>query len=663
MKVNKESQFFCINTENSWKEGFYENVEIKEGIKILETYKYIVYKKIDQKVHSKLNTILDYCSEKNGFVYYIDIDGLLYQYDYLTNELIELYKIDLKGKILKLQIVQNKLYMLFKENDLCSFKIYSIRTGELLKELKLKLKKVVDCTINMYGHAFILQEDMEITWINIENDQINKFNVYKFIEEAENKTNKLADIDKRFTIGVHKDEILAIVDKEGEYLKLIDFQDINNLKLINTFNEAKFLTVVFTGEGNLITSADNKGKIGLYYCEDYKNLFFIQYFKSNVKNIKVDSYGRIYLLNDENIMYVLKKEIRIKELDFYNIYSGIYYSKIFDSNISEMKWHKIKIDASIPKDTQIKINYYAFDNTKVLFNEKNLEIKDMFKDFSLNFMDIENYFKNLWNEEIINPKEALFQKAKGRYLLLKIELIGREKITPQINNIRVYYNRTSYLRYLPEIYQSNVEGDDFLERYLSIFEAFYMDIEEKIDFISNCFDIDKTNSVFLKWLCEWLGLEEYRNWEDCKIRSLLKNASFLHRKRGTKIGIEKILEIYLGVKPIIIENFEVQNIDKGNSELKKIIENLYGSNPFAYTVLINLERDLTIEELECVNKILKNVSPAYCEYNVIVLKPWLFLDKQSYLGINSVVSGYLPLKLDGKAILPYNAVLIDETDE
>lgn len=661
--MNKESQFFCMNTEESWKEGFCENIEIKEGIKILETYKYVVYKKIEQKVGNKLNRSVDYCSEKNGFIYYIDIDGVVYEYDYLTNELMELYKIDFQGKILKMEVINNKLYLVCKDNNICKFRMYSLKTGEMLKEIEFKVRKVIECSINIYGHLFIIEDNMEIIWINIKNDEINKFSIEKFIEESNNMINRPISIDKRFILGVYKDEILAVVDKEGQYLKVIDFKNINNLKLINTFDEGRFSAIVFTSDGNLIVSLANEGKVGLYYCENYKDLIFIQHFKSIVRNIKIDLHNRIYLHDTEDKIYILRKEMRIKELSFYNAYSGIYYSQLFDSNISEMKWHKIKVDSAVPKDTQIKISYYAFDNPIISLNGKSMDLKDALKDFSLNFMEIEMYFKNLWKEEIINPKEALFQKAKGRYLLIRIELIGREKLTPQIKNIKVYYNRNSYLKYLPALYQNSMESDEFLERYLSIFEAFYMDIEEKIDFISNYFDIDKTNSVFLKWLCEWVGMEDYQDWEDYKIRKLLKNASFLHRKRGTKICIEKFLEIYLGVKPIIIENFQLQNLDKENFELKKIIENLYGSNPFAYTVLINLERDLTVEELECVNKILKNTSPVYCEYNVIVLKPWIFLDQQSYLGINSVVSGYLPLKLDDKAILPYNAVLVDEIDD
>jgi hypothetical protein len=174
--------------------------------------------------------------------------------------------------------------------------------------------------------------------------------------------------------------------------------------------------------------------------------------------------------------------------------------------------------------------------------------------------------------------------------------------------------------------------------------------------------VDTTPPKFLRWLCKWIGMDIYQTWEDNKLRKLIKRAPYLYRKRGTKKAIEDILEIYLGHKPIIVENFLI-NKGEENIELKKVMGNLYENNPYSYTVLINSEEDLNQEEVEWIDKILKNESPAFSKYNFIILKPWIFLDKHSYVGLNSSISGYTYLKLDGKSMLPYNAVLMDKDRE
>jgi hypothetical protein len=51
--------------------------------------------------------------------------------------------------------------------------------------------------------------------------------------------------------------------------------------------------------------------------------------------------------------------------------------------------------------------------------------------------------------------------------------------------------------------------------------------------------------------------------------------------------------------------------------------------------------------------IIDSAKPAWIEVNLVVLKPYIFLDKYSYLGMNSALNRYRPLNLDGYSALPF----------
>lgn len=651
-----ESEFFYVNKEEEWREGVCENININHGIKIFEEYKYSAYRKVELNSIDEFINMLDYACDAYGFIYYIDSYKALWEYDYINNELTKLYNIVFSGQISLFQMISNKLYILFKQENQYYLRRYTVNYGKMLNEIKLDLQKMLACTINVFGDVFALNEDNTILWLHTEDGNLETININKFISSTgEHKKEK-------FIISVYKDKIAAVSNIDEGYLKLISIEDLKNIKLINTFEFEKVIDFNFDNEGCLLICAKYSETAFLYYTNDYSSIRLIKYFNEDLVKCKLDACRRLYLLDGSNVIHIFKKELKLREHEKSKNYSGIYYSRVFDSQREEMKWNKLSMESYIPGNTQVKINYYAFDNLNMLFNNNMITVDNFIKDEQISLVEKEEYFKSLWNREIINSKEALFLKAKGRHLLLRIELVGTEEVTPVVYKLKVYYNRNSYLKYLPEIYSYNSENNDFLERYLSIFEAFYMSIEEKVDCIANYFDIDKVSGEFLKWLCEWLGMGAYKNWQEEKLKKLLKNAPFLNKKKGTRKAIEIILRIYLGVKPIIIENFQFEEIEKESIEVKKLVENLYGNNPFSYTVLINISRNLTLEEIDEINNILSMESPAYCEYHLVILKHCISLDKHSYLGVNSMVAGYLPLKLDGKAVLPFNSVLLEEDE-
>lgn len=145
----------------------------------------------------------------------------------------------------------------------------------------------------------------------------------------------------------------------------------------------------------------------------------------------------------------------------------------------------------------------------------------------------------------IDPTDILLRDATGRYLYVAIELVGTPTAAPVVDSATAYCPRQSYLRYLPELYQADDRSAAFLERFLSVFETSFVEIESEIEHISRYFDPHGVPSDSLAWLEDWLAADAYRDWPESARREYLARAPELYAKRGTRAGLRATLELYL----------------------------------------------------------------------------------------------------------------------
>lgn len=110
-------------------------------------------------------------------------------------------------------------------------------------------------------------------------------------------------------------------------------------------------------------------------------------------------------------------------------------------------------------------------------------------------------------------------------------------------------DRSSYLKYLPALYST----DDFLGRFLLIFESILSPIERTVDNLHYYFDAQMTPPEVLPWLASWLGLVLDERWPEARRRELIRAAVDLYEWRGTRRGLLEFLRLYTGFTPEIIE--------------------------------------------------------------------------------------------------------------
>jgi phage tail-like protein len=176
-------------------------------------------------------------------------------------------------------------------------------------------------------------------------------------------------------------------------------------------------------------------------------------------------------------------------------------------------------------------------------------------------------------------------------------ILSRETATFKV------WAKGKYLRFLPELF----EQDEFIGRFLMLFESFWAPVETQIEVTHHYLDPRLTPSRFLPWLASWLDLELDESWPEERLRRLIRWAIALHRSRGTKWGLLKYLEIYTGQKAALHEQ-RARNFELGpGARLGPGVALGTGNVPHTFTVSLRLppmeaETEQERERLEKVRK-------------------------------------------------------------
>ncbi len=162
--------------------------------------------------------------------------------------------------------------------------------------------------------------------------------------------------------------------------------------------------------------------------------------------------------------------------------------------------------------------------------------------------------------QIASTKNLLFVKSENgqgpgrrRYdsLLLKswaeVEILGAAQSTCSSSIIQIQVLlKARVSKNLPGIYHH--ESQEFLWRYLMLFDKWWLQIEALLAHLPYYFDVHMAPSEdFLAWLASWVGLIWDSRLSTRRQQALLLEMIKLYRKRGTKQGLQRYLQICLEV--------------------------------------------------------------------------------------------------------------------
>lgn len=111
-------------------------------------------------------------------------------------------------------------------------------------------------------------------------------------------------------------------------------------------------------------------------------------------------------------------------------------------------------------------------------------------------------------------------------------------------------DKSNWMKYLPAIY----DEDEFTGRYLLIFESLMAPIIWYIDHFDFFLDPNLAPTEWLQWIAGWFDLLLVPQLPIERQRMIVNQVGWLFLRRGTKAGLERLLELYFGVTPLITES-------------------------------------------------------------------------------------------------------------
>jgi len=173
--------------------------------------------------------------------------------------------------------------------------------------------------------------------------------------------------------------------------------------------------------------------------------------------------------------------------------------------------------------------------------------------------------------------------------------------------------RSSYLQHLPAFYSA----DDFMGRFLMIFESIFTPIERMVNSVDVYLDPRMMPEEALPWIASWLDLVLDENWPVEKRRKLVTSAVELYRWRGTRRGLREYLTVYTGVEPVITEHLGGVSLD-GQARLGENTV-LGEGHDHCFSVKLEVE-DASAVDLERVRAIIETEKPAHTAYTLAVVQ-------------------------------------------
>jgi phage tail-like protein len=203
--------------------------------------------------------------------------------------------------------------------------------------------------------------------------------------------------------------------------------------------------------------------------------------------------------------------------------------------------------------------------------------------------------------------------------VLEVDGGGQLPVLGPNDRIVLYVPVKSYLRFLPGIYQGasatrrrdlaqvtersarqwgarpeeqttavDVHAADQFRRFLFLFQHLMTTVTDRIDRIPQLTDPMTADPRFLPWVASWVGFELDESLPVHQQRELVRRSIRLYRTRGTRAGLEEMIEVLTGTRVRVAERQKPRGAVLGQMTLAggRTVEERYerGEPPATYIV-------------------------------------------------------------------------------
>jgi phage tail-like protein len=405
--------------------------------------------------------------------------------------------------------------------------------------------------------------------------------------------------------------------------------------------------------------------------------------------------GRIAFWTDKGLRYALPARLRYER-------SGRVTTYRLDGGEYRTVWGRIFLDACIPEDTSLRVHFLTADEPADedeplvvpqapanLLDPTQVPTEDSppMPPSALALPDTEEVVGPLhrratgrelpWTrfgqDEPFETYEAPVDAPPGRYLWVTLELRGDGRRTPRVKSVRVEHPAHDYLRRLPRTFSRDEDVAAFLRRYLSMFEGLLGDLDARAALRRSLVDPRSTPEEALPWLASFLGLVLDERWPADARRTLIQQAAWLFRFRGTVPGLRRFLEIYFGrradreprVPVTIIEHYRLRGMGGtllGGEATSPMSRSIVGAGfrvggavgapedvpldgaavadgfvTHAHRFTVIVPTSLSLEETEVVTHVLEVHRPCHTLYELCTVGAGMRVGRGLHVGLTSLI--------------------------
>lgn len=340
--------------------------------------------------------------------------------------------------------------------------------------------------------------------------------------------------------------------------------------------------------------------------------------------------------------------------------SGTILTGSVDSTEQDFLWDSLRIDVDLPENSVIKVSCFASDSPEVSIGDRVVNLDEYIKAAGSDPLQGMQELLPLFGQVFTGSVDGLL-RVKGRYIWIKLDFLVPQPESFCLHKIKLLLSDEKVVGYLPEIYSDKKMDNDFLHRFMEIFDSIFFDIEDSVNRIGEKLDYTLAKGAMLQYLAGWVCIEEARGMKDEELRERIAAVMPEYSAIGTKPGLERFIELELGVKPRIIEYFNYkQMLNEGRD--KELFKELFGTNPYKFFILLP-EDAFSRKNINSFLKKLKSNIPAHTEVEIVLLKKGTILGKHTYLGVNSMVGEYNYVSVDENIAISYDTLIGGSIDE
>lgn len=329
------------------------------------------------------------------------------------------------------------------------------------------------------------------------------------------------------------------------------------------------------------------------------------------------------------------------------MYHGIFF-KSFDQGVGQASWGRLSFNESCSENMIYYVYVLALDERSIMTEGQEADLDAVLTDPLTDVPEKIALLKRLGAKRFVRCSDCLLYEMYGRYMYVAFEAAGEEEFS--ISGIALDTEGDNFMATYPEIYR---ERGSFLHRYLSVFSSIYNDFGRDIADLPKLLDLDSCPKELLIIYGGWMGIDLKGEFlEEKVLRTLVKEAYSLNRIKGTKKAIERLLEIILGEKAIVIEHNEVKGAAREDAFIP---ENLRSKGIYDVTILV--KKHLTEELRHQIIFILDQFKPVRTRINLTQLDKTPTVDSNTYLDVNFRLPDAKQAVLDEESTLDGTMIL------